>query len=65
MEDGLWQYEDAEFSYRIVLILVVMEDGLWLVCDTEMVATDEVLILVVMEDGLWLQKSLKRAENMS
>ena len=37
-----------------VLILVVMEDGLWLCFKTAKRMEHSVLILVVMEDGLWL-----------
>ena len=52
MEDGLWQeaqVEDVTSSW--VLILVVMEDGLWL--SWVLIIETSVLILVVMEDGLW------------
>ena len=37
----------------VVLILVLMEDGLWQNSSGDYVRTAAVLILVLMEDGLW------------
>ena len=66
-EDALWQaIKNCEYLPPIVLILVLMEDGLWLYqtytiairllynCYTIAI----VLILVLVEDGLWQQESV-------
>ncbi len=37
----------------VVLILVVMEDALWLLKPAFLIRFSDVLILVVMEDALW------------
>ena len=54
MEDGLraLQIMLAIVYDRLVLILVVMEDGLRVFCLSNMMLVATVLILVVMEDGL-------------
>ena len=53
MEDGLWPIVDiVKVEAKEVLILVVMEDGLWQRKFFESLLLG-VLILVVMEDGLW------------
>ena len=46
---------DAAGNVVTVLILVLVEDGLWLTCRKSSVrfVTSEVLILVLVEDGLW------------
>ncbi len=44
-------------STGMVLILVVMEDALWLICGGVWYLHVRVLILVVMEDALWLRIS--------
>mgnify|MGYP007069954868 CR=1 FL=1 len=56
MEDGLWPaITDDNACEFMVLILVLMEDGLWLLDVTNVFAINQVvLILVLMEDGLWL-----------
>ena len=57
MEDGLWLKDGTWLErgeYDGVLILVVMEDGLWLPGKEGYIKNGfHVLILVVMEDGLW------------
>ena len=59
MVSDLILHIDKEFEK--VLILVVMEDGLWQQRKA-MSAQQLVLILVVMEDGLWLLRSALTAE---
>ena len=54
MEDGLWHEETELYVNAVVLILVVMEDGLWLEYFSRKFGVLWVLILVVMEDSLWL-----------
>ena len=55
MEDGLWLLKLSVFFslMQLVLILVLMEDGLWPTSATAIIPQQEVLILVLMEDGLW------------
>ncbi len=43
-----------------VLILVLMEDGLWRTTTRTKARTEAVLILVLMEDGLWQPKTSAR-----
>ena len=52
----------ASFIVSLVLILVLMEDGLWR--KTTKVDSDKqiVLILVLMEDGLWLSVGFVMAD---
>ena len=54
MEDGLVRHVSVQHGINVadVLILVVMEDGLVLEENTNIVMFGVVLILVVMEDGL-------------
>ncbi len=53
MEDGLRRFQKEQLNFQqIVLILVVMEDGLWHAL--QLLSALVVLILVVMEDGLRL-----------
>ena len=44
-----WQKDTREY----VLILVVMEDALWVMSSLRPTCWSKVLILVVMEDALW------------
>ena len=55
MEDGLWHIDDSFLGVTKwwVLILVLMEDGLWRSVAAVKAANPGVLILVLMEDGLW------------
>ncbi len=47
---------EEDVAHEIVLILVLMEDGLWRgPVASWMKSWDTVLILVLMEDGLWLE----------
>ena len=51
--------DDIELAFLSVLILVLMEDGLWH-CLTELIwLWHKVLILVLMEDGLWPMTALR------
>ena len=54
--NGIWSLTSMELGAgrkAHVLILVLMEDGLWLPIQSRRAST-HVLILVLMEDGLWL-----------
>ena len=55
MEYGLWPVEDEFNKIKAidVLILVLMEYGLWLCCKNTDLCRKSVLILVLMEYGLW------------
>ena len=55
MEYGLWQKSPEEQAAEQVLILVLMEYGLWLVEHRAIHLSLLVLILVLMEYGLWLE----------
>ena len=60
MEYGLWRTGAKtykEFCKR-VLILVLMEYGLWPTPDLYALCREYVLILVLMEYGLWQMKDL-------
>ena len=44
---------EAMYKAELVLILVLMEDGLWHSISPNHGINSDVLILVLMEDGLW------------
>ena len=49
-------------SLGYVLILVLMEDGLWLMANNSVFYNKRsVLILVLMEDGLWLVEEVGKS----
>ena len=47
--------DDGPAFYNFVLILVLVEDGLWLRRGSIYLSDYRVLILVLVEDGLWQQ----------
>ena len=55
MEDGLWPRENHGWALEVrVLILVLVEDGLWYYGNPlDHADILSVLILVLVEDGLW------------
>ena len=55
MDDGLWPEVNDAIQYLsfMVLILVLVDDGLWQSCIYTGRARQIVLILVLVDDGLW------------
>ena len=55
MDDALWHNLVAyrAVAYDGVLILVLMDDALWLEVVTAEINGNKVLILVLMDDALW------------